>query len=92
MTEFKFDEWAKLAQEDPEAFEQKREEFLETYICEQWDDPDEQQRARAILWRAEMNYSRIKDPTERFNRVVADFYDQVVKFRDAINSLTSETK
>ena len=83
-----FDEWVALFQEDPEAFERKRQEFLEQYIEEEWaDDPDRQQRARAMLWRMEQNFRHINDPIERFNVVVAEFWEQVNKFNDALHNL-----
>ena len=83
-----FDDWKALFEEDPELFEQKRQEFLEQYIEEQWaDDPDRQQRAKAILWRMEQNYRHIKDPIARFNKVVEEFWVQVAKFREALDDL-----
>lgn len=83
-----FDDWKALFEEDPELFEQKRQEFLEQYIEEQWaDDPDRQQRAKAILWRMEQNYRHIKDPIARFNKVVEEFWIQVAKFKDALDKL-----
>jgi hypothetical protein len=86
-----FDEWVALFQENPEAFERKRQEFLEQYIEEEWaGDPDRQQRARAMLWRMEQNFRHIGDPTERFNMVVAEFWEQVNKFNDALHRLKDE--
>lgn len=85
---FDFDEWKDLFEQDPEAFEQKRQDFLTDYIVNQWpDDPDHQQRAQAILWRMEQNYRHVKDPIERFNMVVAEFWSQVNKFKDALDQL-----
>jgi hypothetical protein len=84
---FNFDEWAELYKKDPELFEKKRQEFLKEYIANQWpDDPDKRQRAEAQLWRMEQNYRHVKNDTERFNMVVAEFWKQVQKFQDALNS------
>ena len=88
MKERSFDDWKALFEEDPELFEQKRQEFLEDYIEEMYaDDPDKQQRAKAILWRMEQNYRHIKDPIARFNKVVEEFWTQVTKFREALDEL-----
>ncbi len=88
MKDFNFDEWKTLFEEDPELFEQKRQDFLTDYIVNQWpDDPDRQQRAQALLWRMEQNYRHVKDPIERFNMVVAEFWKQVHKFKDALDQL-----
>ncbi len=88
MTDRSFDDWKGLFESDPELFEKKRQEFLEEYITNQWaEEPDKQQRARALLWRMEQNYRNVKDPTERFNMVVAEFYEQVNKFKDALDQL-----
>lgn len=87
MDELNFDEWKDLHERDPEMFEQKRWEFINQYITDMYpDDEDRQQRGRAFLWRMEQNYRHIKDPTERFNQVVAEFWKQVQKFQEALNS------
>lgn len=86
MTDFTFDDWAELHQRDPELFEEKRREFINDYIAGMYpDDEDRQQRGRAFLWRLEQNYRHVKDPTERFNCVVAEFWKQVGKFKGALD-------
>jgi len=86
MNRIPFDEWNELFKGDPEAFEKKRQEFLESYIIDQWSaEPNKQQRARATLWRLEQNYRHIKDPVERFNMIVAEFWKQVSKLKDALD-------
>lgn len=83
-----FDDWKALFEQDPEMFEQKRQEFLEEYIEGHWaGDPDKQQRAKALLWRMEQKHRHIKDPVERFNMVVAEFWTQVEKLKAALDML-----
>jgi hypothetical protein len=85
---FDFEEWNQLYKQDPELFEQKRKAFLTEYIGKQWgDDPDAAQRAHAILWRMEQNYRHVNNDVERFNMVVAEFWKQVVKFKDALDQV-----
>lgn len=90
MSDRSFDEWKELFEKDPEEFERVRQQFLEEYIETQYADEDEKQRARAILWRMEQNYRHIKDPIERFNMVVAEFWKQVHKFNDALHYMKDE--
>lgn len=82
---YSFDDWAELFKQDPEMFEEKRQEFLESYITNMYDDPEQQQRAKAILWRMEQNYRHIKDPIARFNKVVEHFWEQVNSFKEALD-------
>lgn len=46
-----FDDWVKLAQSDPDAFEKARQEVIEQFICEA---PEEKQNwLRCIQWRVD---------------------------------------
>jgi hypothetical protein len=58
--DFDFDEWARLARAEPEAFEQRRSELIEEIIG---DAPAHmQQRLRGLQFRVEMERRRSRTP------------------------------
>ena len=66
--EFDFDYWCKLAKSDPEVFEQKRQQQIETYLD---DVPDAEIRLRlqGLQWRIEMERKLSKTPMEAAIRI-----------------------
>lgn len=84
-----FDELVQL-RGDPEAFEKRRKEILEETFSTM---PEElQRRMRLQQWSLEQQLERIKNPTERFNRMVALFWEGFGRFQDAVNGNVPEPK
>lgn len=56
-----FDDWADLARNDPERFEQRRREVIEEFI----DNAPEERQAflRRVQWRVDMERRRASNPT-----------------------------
>lgn len=72
-----FDRLVSLNKEDPQAFELERQKLLEEFISTL--PEDRQQKARAIIWRQDMELRHLSG-VERFNQVVAGFWKQVGAF------------
>lgn len=85
---FNFEEWAELARNNPEAFEQRRKEVIEEAIAQ---SPEAiQQRLRCIQWRVDMERMRYKDPLVACARIYNMMWELVYKdggLLDALNQL-----
>lgn len=88
--EFDFDLWAKLAQDDPEAFEVKRREAIEAAIGQAPDS--EQQRLRGLQFRIDMERQRASNPLSACIRINKMLMDQFTLLRGALNELTNEVQ
>ena len=60
MQKFDFDEWRQLAETDPEAFELRRQQAIESLITATPDN--RQQRLRGLQWRVDMERRKARDP------------------------------
>ena len=77
-----FDELLPL-RDDPEAFEAKKNEILEGAFERM---PKElQRRMRLQQWSLDEQLARIKDPTQRYNKMVELFWEGFGRFHDALN-------
>jgi len=77
-----FDTLSRLAQEDPEAFEEYRRTTLEGYFSSL---PEEQsRRARQLQWQIDGSLRKCKSPEARFNKMVEMFWESTLEFNDAL--------
>jgi hypothetical protein len=60
MKKFDFEEWQKLAESDPEAFELRRQQEIESLITSV--PSNRQQRLRGLQWRVDMERQKTRDP------------------------------
>lgn len=73
---------AGLFQQDPAAFEARRQELLQAAIAEyphQW-----QSRARGLQFVIDAKLDRCRDPVSRFNCMVALFWEGVLQFQEVL--------
>ncbi len=83
-----FEEMACLAQEDPEAFERRREELIEEAISQA--DPAYQERLRRLQWRIDMERKRCKTALAaclRLYEMMWDFIYAENGFLEAVDTL-----
>ena len=73
---FDFNEWSQLASEDPEAFESRREQILQTAIEAMPDD--RQQRMRCLQWRIDQERKQSKTPMAACIRISKMMWDNVL--------------
>ena len=82
---FQFEEWASLAQSDPDAFEAKRQETIEALIAEA---PEElRQRLRSFQWRIDMERNRSANPLQACIRISNMMWDMIYADRGFLWSL-----
>lgn len=74
--EFDFDNWAKLAKEDPDAFESQRQEALESLIATA--PPEMQQRLRGLQWQLDHVRERSNNPLASCVRMSKMMWDRVL--------------
>lgn len=78
----KFDFLSNLFKENPQAFDEYRQEVLEEFFESL---PEErQQKARQAQWNLDNDLRHYKDPVARYNRMVELFYNQLDEFRQAL--------
>lgn len=92
MKEFDFDEWAKLAQDDPEAFEIQRRKVIDEVIQSA---PEGRQRdvLVKIQWKLDAARMTAKNPLDACVKMYGAMLDFVYKeggFIDTITSLSPE--
>jgi uncharacterized glyoxalase superfamily protein PhnB len=80
MTDFNFDEWANLAKNFPEEFEQKRKEVLEKEIMKA---PLEKRNALRVLQMQCDAYHFGMEPVEAMAKIGMMMYNKVDELRDA---------
>lgn len=82
-----FDELLPL-RDDPEAFEAKKNEILEEAFAR---IPKAlQERMRLHQWALDAQLKGIKDPTQRYNKMVELFWEGFGRFHDALNGKLPE--
>jgi len=86
---FDFDYWCELAKQDPEAFEQAREQEISNYIGT-LNDESAQERLRRLQWRVEMERKLSKNPMDSAVRLYDMMWDSVSKNYEALQELAKE--
>ena len=77
-----FDFLSNLREQNPEAFEEYRQEVLDEYFNSL---PEERQvKARQQQWLLDNDLRKFKDPIAKYNRTVELLYEQLDKFRQAL--------
>lgn len=80
LVNFDFDDWARLARNDPEAFEQRRAEAIEELIRSS--TPRMQRRLRGLQFQVDVQRRLASNPLSaciRISRMMLDmFYDEFV--------------
>lgn len=72
---FDFDAWMKLAQSDPQAFEERRKRVIEEAIAQA---PEHMQvRLRALQWRIDMERNRASNPLSACIRLSGMMWEMV---------------
>jgi len=83
-----FDRWASLAKTDPEAFERKRAEVIETMI--QRMPAQKQQRMRCLQWKIDQVRDRASNPLAACIKISEMMWDSLVGpggLREALEGL-----
>lgn len=71
-----FDEWASLADSDPEAFEKLRRSLIDQ--CIEAAPEDRRQRLRSLQWRIDQERARAKSPLGACIRLTRMMWDSVL--------------
>lgn len=82
--QFDFDDWARLATEDPEAFEERRRQAIEAVMAQA---PQMETRLRALQWRIDMERSRHSNPLSSCIHVYRMMWDSVYGERGLLDAL-----
>ena len=88
---FDFDKWAKLAREDPVAFERKRKLLIEQEISRA--PASRQPHLRAMQWRIEMERRKYKDKLSYCAHIFNRMWDSVYGpngLLDALQTITTD--
>jgi hypothetical protein len=83
-----FDEWQRLAREDPDEFERRRRATIEALIDQA--PPEHQERLRALQFRIDLERSRAKTPLGATVRLHSMMWERFGKLREALQALTGE--
>ena len=84
--QFDFENWRKLAEKDPAAFEEKRLEMLNNLI-ESTPNAERRQRMRGLQWRIDMERKRSKNPMDSTLRIYRMMWDSVAKNYEEVQNL-----
>ena len=71
-----FDEWASLANSDPEAFEKLRRSLIDQ--CIEAAPEDRRQRLRSLQWRIDQECARAKTPLGACIRLTQMMWDKIL--------------
>jgi len=75
-TEFNFDEWAKMAKEDPEAFEDIRKQMIQNVIDST--SPEIKKRMQGLQWQIDNIRSASSNPMESCLKISQMMWDNVL--------------
>lgn len=83
---FDFDEWRQLFEADPERFEKRRREEVDSLI--QMAPPDQQVRLRGLQWQIDAIRSRYKHPLVSTTKLFHMMWDKVYGDNGLQNALS----
>ncbi len=86
-----FEQWAQLAQQDPDTFEQLRQRLLEAYIARS--SSSHQERLRRLQWRIDRLREQASNPMSacvQISNLMWDTFDQLGKAYKNPDSCQSE--
>ena len=75
-TEFDFDEWAKLAKEDPDAYERMREKMIQEVIDST--SPEIKRRMQGLQWKIDQIRSTSANPMSSCLKISQMMWDNVL--------------
>lgn len=75
-TEFNFDEWAKMAKEDPDAFEDMRKQMIQNVIDST--SPEIKKRMQGLQWRIDNIRSTSSNPMASCLKISQMMWDNVL--------------
>lgn len=84
-SDFDFGVWMQLAQRDPEAFEQKRQQEIAAFMTEL--DPESRTRMEKLQWRIDKERERSSSPMESCLRIHNMMWDSVYGERGLLYGL-----
>lgn len=90
LFKFDFSEWSELANSDPDAFEQRRQEAIEQTI--QAMPVDKQKRIRGLQWRIDQERQMAKSPMATCIKLSNMMWEQVLGDNGLINSIKNIEK
>lgn len=82
---FVFEEWAALAQSDPHAFEQQRQQYIESVISET--SGKQRNRLERLQWRIDMERRRAATPLSACVRISRMMMDAVYGKAGLVNAI-----
>lgn len=85
-TRFDFDHWMKLAEENPEVFEQKRQDKIQAFIKEV--PKQRQQRLIGLQWRIDTEIKLANNPVDACLKIHQMMMDSVFETDGLLNTLT----
>jgi len=88
--DYAFEDWQRLHETDPEAFELRRKEALEAVI--QSAPADMQQRLRGVQFRVDMERARAGSDLAACLKAHSMMWDSLVRLRDALSELSDLQK
>jgi Protein of unknown function (DUF3135) len=83
-----FDEWQRLAREDPDEFERRRRTTIEALIDQA--PPEHRERLRALQSRIDLERRRAKTPLEATLRLQSMMWERFGQLRETLLALTGE--
>lgn len=85
---FDFDEWVKLAQDDPEAFERRRKAEIEAVINAA--SQESQERLRGLQWKIDMERAKASTPLAALVKIQGMMWDSFHKLNDKLQELCGD--
>lgn len=85
--EFDFDEWMTLNQNDPEAFERRRQELIEATI--QAAPEEQQRRLKGVMFQVEMERRKAATPLDACMKVSSMMWEKFDEMRVNLNALAN---
>jgi len=84
--DFNFDEWSKLAQENPEEFQRRRQEEIDKVISAA--HPAEMQhRLRQLQWSIDMEIKRSKNPLDALVKIQRRMWESFYRLNKELQAL-----
>jgi hypothetical protein len=85
--QFEFDEWTRLARENPDEFERRRSAAIEAVIARA--SPELAPRLRGLQFRLDVERLKARTPLGAAVRMQALMWEQFEQLRTALNQLTA---
>lgn len=85
---FDFESWARLARDDPQEFERRRQAEIEAVIAQA--RPEAQQRLRGLQFRIDLERSRSDSPLGACIRVNRMMWESFTELRGSLERLKDE--